>query len=115
MNYNITQSKLLSKIVHDVSGCWLWTGQKSQKGYGILQTQKSNKIKKHRAHRLSYEIFKGPIPEGMYVCHSCDTPACINPEHLWVGTVQQNNADRVEKMRGTTKLNKEQVAEIKKC
>jgi hypothetical protein len=114
LNSNIIQSRLLSKIVHVDSGCWIWTGQKSQKGYGVLQVQKNNKIKKYRAHRLSYELFKEPIPEGLYVCHSCDTPACINPAHLWVGTVQENNADKVNKSRTSAKLNKEQVVEIKK-
>jgi hypothetical protein len=114
LNSNIIKSRLLSKIVHVDSGCWIWTGQKSQKGYGVLQIQKKNKIKKYRAHRLSYEVFKEPIPEGLYVCHSCDTPACINPDHLWVGTVQENNADKVAKQRGNTRLSVEKVIEIKK-
>lgn len=51
------------------------------------------------AHRFSYQQFKGKIPDGMIVCHSCDTPACVNPEHLWVGTYQDNSDDCHKKGR----------------
>lgn len=81
------------------AGCWLWTGAKQggRKGrYGAFQmgwkTQK-------RAHRLSFEIANGPIPDGMMVCHSCDTPLCVNPAHLFLGTAKDNADDMSAKNR----------------
>jgi HNH endonuclease len=68
------------------NGCWIWTACKDQKGYGFFTGK--------RAHRMSYEIYKGEIPEKMLVCHHCDNPSCVNPEHLWLGTVPDNNKDR---------------------
>lgn len=77
------------------SGCWLWIGSASLKGYGILHTKNGNK----GAHRLSWIENYGDIPVGMFVCHKCDTPACINPEHLFLGTVQDNVDDAKNKGR----------------
>lgn len=77
------------------TGCLLWLGFWSEKGYGQLRI--NGKIK--RAHRESYERSIGPIPKGLCVCHSCDVPACINPSHLWVGTHKKNMEDRSSKGR----------------
>ncbi len=71
------------------TGCWIWTASGSHNGYGLLRIKGIYK----RAHRCSYETFKGPIPKGMFVCHSCDLKACVNPEHLYLGTAQQNMVD----------------------
>lgn len=78
------------------SGCWLWLGSVRGRGYGQMQVNGRNCC----AHRLSYEEFVGPIPEGLDVLHRCDTPSCINPGHLFAGTKQDNSDDMKRKGRG---------------
>lgn len=76
------------------TGCWLWgAATRDKKGYGVLKV----KGKMQFAHRLNYQIHKGEIPKGLFVCHRCDTPTCINPEHLFLGTTQENTQDRTNK------------------
>lgn len=77
--------------------CWEWLGGKDRHGYGQFRTEK--KQHKTMAHRFSYEIHIGPIPDGMKVCHSCDNPSCVNPDHLWVGTQADNVRDMIAKGR----------------
>ena len=84
-------------ILTDGSGCHIYTGRKNVHGYGSLPSIKKNG--NVMAHRFSYEIYKGPIPLGMIVCHSCDNPPCVNPDHLWLGTCKDNNEDRAIKGR----------------
>jgi hypothetical protein len=106
--------------VNKTETCWLWTGGKNQKGYGLWKRE--YKGKNHSVHRLSYELHKGPIPEGMLICHTCDVPSCLNPDHLFVGTALDNAQDRDRKKRrnvvgeriGTHKLTEEQVLQIRK-
>lgn len=69
--------------------CWPWTACVTHDGYGVLRIAGHNK----RAHRLSYELHGGAIPQGMYVLHSCDNPPCCNPAHLRLGTQRDNGAD----------------------
>lgn len=76
------------------SGCWLWIGGLQGKGYGSMCAHGAVS-----AHRASYIEFKGPIPAGRVVCHKCDTPACVNPDHLWLGTIKDNNRDCIAKGR----------------
>jgi hypothetical protein len=88
-------------------------GSKDKDGYGKL-------CRNGRAHRISYEVHKGKIPNGMMVCHTCDNPSCVNPEHLWVGTCKQNIRDSVKKKRfnhgetnGISKLTEKEVRWIR--
>ena len=78
-----------------VSGCWLWNGGPSG-GYGKVTVEQ----RRIGAHRAAYEAFREPIPAGMEVCHRCDTPPCVNPDHLFLGTRRQNMEDMMKKGRG---------------
>jgi hypothetical protein len=83
----------------DRSGsCWLWMGSKTRKGYGLIK----NGGKTRQAHRLAWELTNGGIPSGMVVMHKCDNPSCINPAHLSVGTIADNNLDKIAKGRHPT-------------
>jgi hypothetical protein len=86
--------KFMEKVVK-IDGCWVWGGSRSFDGYGHIMVGRKSKL----AHRISYELFIGPIPEGHYVCHKCDHPYCVNPDHLFSGTASDNMADKVKKGR----------------
>lgn len=83
------------------SGCWLWTGTVGNNGYGRIQvgSRRDGTGKSAPAHVISYLIHRGPVPEGHFVCHRCDTPTCVNPDHLFVGTAKDNNDDARRKGR----------------
>lgn len=85
--------------VKKTPGCWLWTGARTGRGYGALYFQEGGKRWHKTAHRLSWEYARGAIPNGLFICHHCDNPLCVNPAHLFVGTVQDNNRDRDNKGR----------------
>ena len=110
-------------VVDPKTGCWNWQGGK-RRGYGRLTigSRASGDRRTVSAHRYAFEVFKGPITEGLHVCHSCDNPSCINPDHLWQGTKQENTDDRERKGRnrppkgeknGAAKLTTEQVTEMR--
>ena len=78
--------------------CWIWTGRKS--GYPPRQYGQPKICGKfYKAHRIAYELAYGEIPDGLFVCHSCDTPLCVNSHHLWLGTAADNAHDRDAKGR----------------
>lgn len=90
------EKRFLSYVTQDdPSGCWIWHGAKTHDGYGVL----SAAGKLWKASRLAYLFFVGEIPEGLFVLHHCDIPACVNPEHLFIGTNQDNANDKVAKGR----------------
>jgi hypothetical protein len=110
--------KSFEKYVIRQEGCWGWRGGPSKK-YGSLEFMRKSIL----AHRASYILHKGNIPEGMFVCHTCDNPPCTNPDHLFLGTDVDNVRDMYKKGRHPilkgedapgSKLTKEQVIEIKK-
>ena len=91
--------KLMSYTI-DKNGCHIWSKFKDKDGYGQISIARN---KSGRAHRESYKHYIGQIPDGMFVCHKCDNPSCINPNHLFVGTVKDNAKDRKDKGRNPNK------------
>jgi len=96
---------ILGNIKINKDGCWEWQKGKNQNGYGLAKDlddrtqKKGNKQKTIATHRLSFIIFKGEIPEGLLVCHTCDNRSCCNPDHLWLGNHKSNARDALKKGR----------------
>lgn len=85
--------RVLNRIVQiPLAGCWLFTGALNEAGYGIVGNGPRG-TGVDRAHRITYRHFCGPIPDGLFVCHHCDVPSCCNPEHLFLGTNDENMRD----------------------
>jgi hypothetical protein len=121
-----TEAEVWAMIEEDIfpvpeCGCHIWMGPITKNGYGTVMIDRQ----KHYMHRLMYEKSKGPIPEGMNVCHSCDIPSCVNPDHLWLGTWMENQEDKVNKGRASggrmvgeehlqAKLTEQDVLEIRR-
>lgn len=88
-------TRFLSKIKKSETGCWEWQDFKLPRGYGFFGI----KFDRQLAHRASYQLYKGPIGEGLEVMHSCDNPSCVNPNHLSLGTRTDNMRDAKKKGR----------------
>ena len=113
-NTNICYIRGMDKFINNIkpnpdTRCWEWQGAKRNKaGYGAF----SLKGKVIDAHRFSYEYYKGEIPEGLFILHSCDNPSCVNPDHLRAGTARENVRDSIE--RGTHNFLKPTRTSLKK-
>lgn len=119
-NKNISIRKRFQKYVlrSEETDCWIWIGATGRWGYGLLML---NRKYGQRAHRLSYELYRGTIPDRMHVLHTCDNPPCVNPEHLFIGDNHDNMMDRDAKRHQQfgeknthAKLTEETILEIRK-
>lgn len=110
MKRTIDREFLKGRTNESATGCWEWSRGRHRQGYGELSVDGKMKL----AHRVAYETMCGPIPDGMKVCHTCDNPPCINPEHLFLGTQLENVRDCVSKLRFGNPLSPDQKAEIRR-
>lgn len=97
MNKNIEMRFWKHVDVRGEDECWEWKACKDNRGYGKLSS--THKKSPLRAHRVSWEIHNGKIPNGLNICHKCDNPSCVNPNHLFLGTQRENMTDAYKKKK----------------
>jgi len=106
----MTPEERFWRKVNKTDDCWLWTGAPDTNGYGRIKIDG----KFIGVHRFSFTLAYGPIPDGLYICHHCDVPLCVNPEHLFTGTARDNAVDMAHKERAFgTKLSADDVRHIR--
>lgn len=95
-----TPEDYLNQRLDKTGDCWIFTGAKDRDGYGQVHHARTAKdLGVTRAHQMAYVTWKGEIPDGYFVCHTCDNPSCCNPDHLFLGTAQDNVDDMWSKGR----------------
>lgn len=113
-------ARFWKRVRRPAEGCWAWTGALDRRGYGVVKVEGSAR----QAHRVAYELAVGPITRGLHVLHRCDNPQCVRPDHLHLGTHQDNMQEREERKRGKpaslpgasnpqARLTKQQAQEIR--
>lgn len=116
MSLFLVQERFMNKVLQ-TDTCWNWTGYRNSYGYGKFCLNKKIDF----AHRVSFTLFKGEIPKGMCILHSCDNPRCVRPQHIRLGTHKENMEDKVAKNRqhkpngelnGRSKLKNHDVSEL---
>lgn len=121
--YGKSLRERLEAYLDKSNDCWIWTAGTTRNGYGTMRISTHGRRRQEGAHRIAWLVFRGPIPDGLIVCHKCDNPPCCNPDHLFLGTYQDNTLDCVAKGRknpprgersGKAILNEAQVREIRR-